>query len=194
MWVSTNVRSLGCRSPFDVPFDAMSYTNPPLTVGFSSCFICASTDFVLLRGAQCICIESRHVPSLVTVSDSYCDVRCTDGSSQSNDETFLCGGNLGANLYCNKLGDACLSASSNETAVDIYREFITDRDDFQSMEPCLTFGCGSKPEFLNPENLPRYEYFPNLNPEDCIVYCTYVSTSYAHAGWLSQETGDGLSC
>jgi hypothetical protein len=22
-----------------------------------------------------------------------------------------------------------------------------------------------------------------LNPEDCVIYCTYMKTSYAHVGW-----------
>lgn len=178
VWIPSNVLPLGCYSPFDVPYSG-SQTEDPQKIGFSSCVTCL-TNFVLVRGSQCICIDSRDVTKLIPVSDSYCDIRCTDGIDPDMDPLY-CGGNLGGNLYCNKLSeDACLEVNANRTSVDVYRHF----DDRTSVEECLHLGCGGRPDFFNPVNMSYFEYFPNLNPKDCITYCSFERTSYAHAGWL----------
>lgn len=186
IWIPSNVRSLGCYSPFDLQAVVTNGAGSN-EIGLSACFMCY-TNFILVRGVQCMCIEDGGVADLVPVDDNYCDIRCDEISQPSNDETFTCGGNLGANLYCNEQsGSICLDANLSQSAIKIYRDFDTnDEDDFQSMLPCLSLGCG-RPETKDRNNLVYAEYFPNLNPEDCIVYCTYVKTSYAHAGWISSN-------
>lgn len=199
MWIPANVRSLGCFSPFDLyPYENV-YTASADEVGFSTCFMC-TTNFAVLRGSQCVCIE--NIGHLIRINDTYCDILCDESSSVKDDgikvpksELFLCGGNLGGNLYCNTMaGDDCFNASPNETVVDMYREFgtIAGKDDFQSMESCLDLGCG-QPDFSEQYKI-YVDYFPNLNPEDCVIYCTLKKTSYAHAGWVyhSTVTGKGM--
>ena len=189
IWIPSNVRSLGCYSPFDVEgLYTNAYTSTFDEVGFSTCFMC-TTSFVLLRGIQCICIEDNKYLNLIRVNDTYCDILCDESVEESNLGIFLCGGNLGGNLYCNKqAGSMCLNAT-NQTASNIYEDFGIDfEEDFESVKPCLELGCGRPPNV--PSNLSYVDYFPNLNPEDCIVYCKYMTTSYAHVGWFRHPSNE----
>lgn len=190
VWIASNVRSLGCYSPFEPSLSLMmTITIHPDQIDFANCNFCGLSDFVLVRGAQCICIDNNIVANQMRISDTYCNIPCDPDPFYDGNEVFMCGGNLGGSLYCNTQSDIdCLNTNFNGTSVDIYRDFGTDRDgDFQSFEPCLNLGCGSRPDSDDHDNLSYVEYFPNLNPEDCVVFCTYVKTSYAHAGWQTQE-------
>jgi hypothetical protein len=183
VWMPTNVRSLGCYSPFNLQSIIVNANSDGTEVGLSECFICY-TNFTLIRGIQCLCIEDRGVAELIRVNDTYCDIRCDDSSQPTDmNSTFMCGGNLGANLYCNKQAGSICHANSNQSVVEIYRDFDKNQgNDFELMVPCLDLGCG-QPDYNDKFHLVYIEYFPNLNPEDCIIYCTYMKTSYAHAGW-----------
>lgn len=181
VWIPSNVRPLGCYSPFN--FQSVIANSDGTEVGLSECFMCY-TNFTLLRGVQCLCLEDRRIAELIRVNDSYCDIRCDDNSQPSNvNSSFMCGGNLGANLYCNKQAGNICHANPNQPAVEIYREFDKNQGNgFELMVPCLEYGCG-QPGFNDKYHLEYVEYFPNLNPEDCVIYCTYMKTSYAHVGW-----------
>lgn len=182
VWIPSNVRSLGCYSPFNLQ-SVIAANSDGTEVGLSACFMCY-TNFTLLRGVQCLCLEDRGIAKLIRVNDSYCDIRCDDNSQPSNvNSSFMCGGNLGANLYCNKQAGNICHANPNQPAVEIYREFDKNQGNgFELMVPCLEYGCG-QPGFNDKYHLEYVEYFPNLNPEDCVIYCTYMKTSYAHVGW-----------
>ena len=188
LWIPQNVRSLGCFSAFYLDPYTGAYTDRADVVGFNACFMC-TTNFVVLRGSQCVCIE--HFGHLIRVDDSYCDILCDESNSTSGEPLF-CGGNLGANLYCNTMaGGVCKDASPDETIADIYRDFGTNgQDEFQLLEPCLEFGCGQPPYPPFPP-IAYMDYFPNLNPKDCVIYCTLMETTYAHAGWVYHTINGG---
>lgn len=182
-WNPSSVVSLGCYSPFEIR-ESSPVSTGGHSVGFENCVAC-NTPFAILRGVQCLCLSSDEYQHLTRVEDRYCDIRC-------DVPDFMCGGNLGGNLYCNKLVNETLCYSKledNVIAQKIYRNFedSSKSDSFPLIEPCLALGCGPPPSIYDYRSY--YEYFPNLNPADCIIYCTYVATSYAHVGW--QPIGKG---
>jgi hypothetical protein len=171
------IRSLGCYLPFDLGPGISSSFGPG---GLSSCQPCSTQQFVMLRGDQCLCLDAEDIPKLERVRDEYCDIQCPDSD-------ILCGGNLGGNVYCNLLMENCWTINNvSEPSVDVYRSFSDAPGGFDRQEPCLNAGCG-QPDFWNRYNLTYLDYFPNISPEACVIYCTYERTAYAHVGYYSVE-------
>lgn len=182
-WDPTAIRSLGCYLPFNL---SPSISSNFGSGGLSSCQPCKTEQFVMLRGDQCMCIDAKDIPNLKRVQDQYCDV-CYPGSD------IFCGGNLGGSLYCNRYVESCYSIGQvPEPSLDIYRSFNDEPGGFERQEPCLNAGCG-QPDFWNLKNLTYLDYFPDLSPESCIIFCTYEKTAYALVGYYSiQKLGSSL--
>lgn len=184
-WEPSMTQHLGCYMPFNLKNNNFSWWPSNRTVGFDSCRSCNTEEFILLRGAQCLCLNEEEARALRRIEEEYCDIRCDEGVN------LFCGGNLGGNLYCHANTGVCSHFQDNLKQTEpIYRKFDPN-DDFEMMDPCLGLACG-RPKWNDTANQIYQEYMPNLNPEDCVIYCDFQNTSYAHIGWRwASETSSG---
>ena len=169
--------SLGCYEPFGEPGISSSTDS---VASLSKCNCNTATQLLFVRGGQCVCIDNADL-DMNRVDESYCDIPCRDQPEMS------CGGNFGASVYCesaNRESSTCSDLLNNSPSVssDVYPQF----DNFEDVAHCMNLGCGM-PEFASSKYI--VEYFPNLTPRDCVVFCIYRQSAHAHLGWKGNSTG-----
>ena len=169
---------LGCFNPFlkSSDFQSSSTWNSPPKIGLATCVSCnAAYGFFMVRGTQCYCLKPSALENLTKIDDNYCDILCDPLLPE-----IKCGGNLGGSLYCDSTSSQCGTPFSTK---QIYRNMSSNAT------LCLKLKCGHP----GPKTENNYfEYFPRLEPSDCIIYCSLKKTSYAHLGWhVGENTTHG---
>ena len=157
--------NLGCFVPFNI---AGGYTSSTVDIGSCRWINCNSTsNFYVVRGGQCLCLTKKEA---TRIDDSYCDLQCkTPG--------YQCGGNFGANIYCNEDDyPDCTSLRNQSIASGVYPTL----NEYHQVAHCLNLSCGVPP--IRGANT-FLEYFPNMTTKDCVTFCTYRQKPYAFLGW-----------
>ena len=174
---------LGCLKPFfSAPVVAQVGASTSNTyIGLRSCRGCdRSKELLMLRGAQCYCLNFAMWLYLDMVDSVYCNISCMDNGDRK------CGGNLGGSVYVRN--DARDAFSIVDKPYFLYRGIHDDRWD--GVLACSAMGCGVPVE-QSPTTY--YEYFPRLSPQACIVYCSSFNTTYAFLGWDGGRMGEKAS-